>query len=43
MLRRFKPEDYEDLYEYLSDPVVVRYEPYGVYTLEVCKERECIF
>ena len=28
ILRRYREEDYEDLYEYLSDPEVVKYEPY---------------
>ena len=32
-LRRFLPSDYFDLYEYLSDPDVVRYEPYSPFTL----------
>ena len=28
ILRRYREEDYEDLYEYLSDPEVVKFEPY---------------
>lgn len=28
ILRRYREEDYEELYEYLSDPEVVKYEPY---------------
>ncbi|MDD5936897.1 MAG: GNAT family N-acetyltransferase [Clostridiales bacterium] len=28
ILRRFQKRDLEDLYEYLSDPEVVKYEPY---------------
>lgn len=31
ILRRFSPDDWKDLYEYLSDEKVVRYEPYGVF------------
>lgn len=31
MIRRMVPDDWRDLYEYLSDPEVVRYEPYDVY------------
>ena len=31
-LRRFVLADWRDLYEYLSDEKVVRYEPYGVFT-----------
>ncbi len=36
-IRRFRPEDYEDLYQYLSDEEVVRYEPYPPYTREQCR------
>lgn len=32
LIRRMVPDDWRDLYEYLSDPEVVRYEPYDVYT-----------
>jgi RimJ/RimL family protein N-acetyltransferase len=32
ILRQFLPSDWEDLFEYLSNPEVVKYEPYGVYT-----------
>ncbi|WP_170311582.1 GNAT family N-acetyltransferase [Vallitalea okinawensis] len=35
-LRRFVPQDWEDLYEYLSDPDVVLFEPYDVFTKEEC-------
>lgn len=38
IIREFLPEDYNDLYEYLSDEEAVKYEPYEVYTLEACKE-----
>ena len=36
-IRRFKEEDWEDLYEYLSDEEVVRYEPYQVFSIEAAK------
>ena len=32
VIRRMVPDDWRDLYEYLSDPEVVRYEPYDIYT-----------
>lgn len=34
VIRRFKEEDWEDLYEYLSDEEVVRYEPYQAFSIE---------
>jgi len=37
MVRRFTSEDWKDLYEYLSDPKVVLYEPYEVFTEDGCK------
>lgn len=37
-IRRFKPEDWPDLFEYLSQPAVVRYEPYDVFTEEASRE-----
>lgn len=36
ILRRFEASDWEDLYEYLSLPEVVFYEPYEAYTKEQC-------
>lgn len=33
LVRRFRPDDAQDLYEYLSQPEVVRYEPYDPYSL----------
>lgn len=36
-LRGFLASDYLDLYEYLSDPETVRYEPYEPYSLIQCK------
>jgi RimJ/RimL family protein N-acetyltransferase len=38
IIRRFKQEDWKDLYEYLSKEEVVRYEPYNTYSEEQCKE-----
>lgn len=34
ILRRYKESDLNDLYEYLSDPKVVEYEPYRPQTME---------
>lgn len=34
VIRRFKEEDWKDLYEYLSDEEVVRYEPYQAFSIE---------
>jgi RimJ/RimL family protein N-acetyltransferase len=36
IIRRFTEEDWKDLYEYLSNPTVVEYEPYGVYSQGDC-------
>lgn len=33
-IRKFLPDDGQDLYEYLSQPEVVKYEPYRVFTRE---------
>jgi len=38
IIRDFRPDDWSDLYEYLSDPKVVLYEPYQVFTAEQCKQ-----
>ena len=38
ILRRYKKEDLEDLFEYLSDPEVVEYEPYKPMTLSETEE-----
>jgi [ribosomal protein S5]-alanine N-acetyltransferase len=35
-IRRFSKSDAADLYEYLSDGEVVKFEPYEVFTLEEC-------
>ena len=39
ILRRFSEDDLFDLFEYLSDPMVVHFEPYKALTLEETKER----
>lgn len=38
ILRRFQKEDLQDLFEYLSDKEVVKYEPYKPLTLAETKE-----
>lgn len=38
ILRRFTYDDWQDLYEYLSQDEVVKYEPYDVYSEEACKQ-----
>ena len=38
VLRRYKKEDLQDLFEYLSDKEVVKYEPYKPLTLNEAKE-----
>ena len=38
IIRRFQGEDWEDLYAYLSDPGVVRFEPYAPFNAEKCKQ-----
>lgn len=38
IIRRFAETDWQDLYEYLSDREVVRFEPYEIYTREQAKE-----
>lgn len=38
IIRPFNPDDWRDLYEYLSQPETVRFEPYGVYTVDEAKE-----
>ncbi|MDD3242112.1 MAG: GNAT family N-acetyltransferase [Eubacteriales bacterium] len=39
VIRRFTADDWQDLYDYLSKPEVVKYEPYEPMTLEECKEQ----
>lgn len=36
-IRRFRPEDWQDLYEYLSQEVTVHYEPYEPFTVSESK------
>ena len=38
LLRRHQPADLQDLYAYLSDPEVVKFEPYRPMTLEEARE-----
>lgn len=38
IIRRFCNKDWKDLYEYLSEEKVVKYEPYGPKSIEECKE-----
>lgn len=41
ILRRFTPDDWKDLYDYLSKEEVVRFEPYSVFDEESCR-REAV-
>lgn len=38
IIRKFEQNDWKDLYEYLSDEEVVKYEPYNVYSQNEAKE-----
>lgn len=38
IIRRFEENDWQDLYEYLSDDEVVKFEPYEAFNLEQAKE-----
>ena len=38
ILRRFREKDLDDLYEYLSDEEVVRFEPYRPMSLDEVRE-----
>ena len=38
ILRRYRQEDLQDLYEYLSDQEVVEYEPYKPLTFDETKK-----
>lgn len=38
LLREFAVNDWKDLYEYLSDESVVKYEPYDVFTETMCRQ-----
>jgi RimJ/RimL family protein N-acetyltransferase len=37
IIRRFIPEDWQDLYEYLSNEKVVFFEPYDIFSEDACK------
>jgi RimJ/RimL family protein N-acetyltransferase len=37
-IRRFRPDDWQDLYEYLSQPKTVYYEPYEPFSQEQAKQ-----
>ncbi|MDR0294209.1 MAG: GNAT family N-acetyltransferase [Oscillospiraceae bacterium] len=41
LIRKFAPDDWRDLHEYLSQESVVKYEPYEVFTEEASK-REAV-
>jgi RimJ/RimL family protein N-acetyltransferase len=38
IIRRFRADDWQDLHEYLSDPDVVYYEPYCIYSQDESRE-----
>ncbi len=38
VIRKFCYDDWCDLYEYLSQEIVVKYEPYNVFSKEECKQ-----
>ena len=38
IIRKFKIDDWEDLYEYLSQEMVVKYEPYDIRTQDESKQ-----
>lgn len=38
IIRRFQSNDWKDLYDYLSDENVVKFEPYGVYSEDDSKQ-----
>ena len=38
LLRKFTPDDWPDLLEYLSQEEVVKYEPYEIFTVESSKQ-----
>lgn len=41
LIRRFTPDDWQDLYEYLSQEAVVKYEPYEPFT-EASSKQEAV-
>jgi RimJ/RimL family protein N-acetyltransferase len=38
IIRRFRPNDWRDLYEYLSQPETVKYEPYEPFLPDQAKQ-----
>lgn len=42
IIRRFTPNDWKDIYEYLSQEQVVKYEPYGILTEYECKKEAAV-
>ena len=38
IIRRFEPDDWQDLHEYLSQEEVVKYEPYDIFTEEASRQ-----
>ena len=38
ILRKFEYEDWQDLFEYLSDEAVVKFEPYDTLSEEACRD-----
>lgn len=38
VIRKFSPDDWQDLFEYLSQEEVVKYEPYNTFTKEQAKK-----
>jgi len=41
IIRKFTPNDWKDLYEYLSQETIVKYEPYEIFTEEASR-REAV-
>jgi len=39
LIRRFTPDDWRDLFDYLSNENVVKFEPYGVFTKDESKKK----
>jgi RimJ/RimL family protein N-acetyltransferase len=38
IIRWFRPDDWQDLYEYLSQPETVKYEPYEFFSLDMARQ-----
>lgn len=43
IIRKFNEKDWKDISEFLMDENVVHFEPYGVFSLEQCKEEAVNF